>query len=94
MRDEDKVTKLTDDINRLEYCIDINECKREALYNNEYSIPLFTVMNIPRQFTGGTLIENAKYYVETNQYMPFHRNGLYYYQLFGLVMGIILHNHC
>ena len=73
-----------------EYCIDINGCRREGLYHNKIDIPLFTVMDMPRKFTG-ELIENAVYYIETESYMPFHGNGLYYYPLIkhGLDEGLI-----
>ena len=73
-----------------EYCIDVNGCRREQLYNNKFKIPLFTVMDMPQKFEN-VLIENAEYYVETDQYMPFRGNGMYYYPLvkYGLETGLI-----
>ena len=77
-----------------EYCIDVNGCRREALYNNLIDLPLFTVMDMPKMYDGN-LIVNAKYYVETDQYMPFHGNGMYYYPLVkhGLETGLIKHEN-
>ena len=74
-----------------EYNMDINGCRRNQLYYNKNDIPLFTVMDQFKPYAGEDINIKGLYYVETNSYMPFRGNGLYYYPIIklGLKEGII-----
>ena len=61
------------------YNIDINKCRKNILYYQQYNYPLFTVMDKPEIYKGQT--ETGLYYVETTQYFPFRGNGWYSYPL-------------
>lgn len=56
--------------------LDINKCRKNETYFNEYDYPQFTVMDKVQNYTG----DNSKpglYYVETKSYFPLRGNGWY-----------------
>ena len=61
------------------YSIDINKCRKNILYYQNYNYPLFTVMDKPIEYKGQT--GAGLYYVETAQYFPFRGFGWYSYPL-------------
>jgi GTPase SAR1 family protein len=79
-----------------EYCIDVNGCRRECLYNNPYNIPLFTVMDMPKKYNSTMKdLSRCIIYIESSNYMPLRGNGWYYYPLVKLCLdeGIISHDN-
>ena len=56
-----------------EHCLDINKCRRNILYYNQYNYPQFTVMDSVQEYQGQ--ISPGKYYIETNSYQPLRGNG-------------------
>ena len=66
------------------YRKDLNKCRRNCMYYCKYEYPVFSVMDIPRPFTGN--IRCGAYFVETTNIYPFRGNGWYLQPLiqFGL----------
>jgi hypothetical protein len=73
----DKIPKKMID-NKI-FSIDINKCRKNILYYQQYNYPLFTVMDKPTEYKGQT--GAGLYYVETAQYFPFRGYGWYSYPL-------------
>jgi hypothetical protein len=55
--------------------IDMRKCRRNLTYHSHYKWPVYSVMDIPRPFSGK--IQCGYYYVETEQTFPFRGNGWY-----------------
>ena len=68
---------------------DLNKCRRNCAYYNQFEYPVYSVMDIPRPFSGK--IRCGEYYVETMNTYPFRGNGWYPSPLvqFGLDRDII-----
>ena len=66
------------------YRKDLNKCRRNCMYYCKYEFPVFSVMDIPRPFSGN--IRCGAYFVETTNIYPFRGNGWYLQPLvqFGL----------
>jgi len=58
------------------YHLDINKCRKNILYFQKHSYPVFTVMDKPEIYEGDTVA--GLYYVETSQHFPMRGNGWYY----------------
>ena len=56
--------------------LDINKCRKNILYYQKHSYPVFTVMDQPEIYNGDTVA--GLYYVETQQHFPLRGNGWYY----------------
>ena len=69
--------------------IDNNKNRRNIILTSEYNYPQFSVLDNWEPFNGK--IEDGIYYVETDNYFPFHKNGEYSRPLveYGLNCGII-----
>ena len=57
------------------YSLDINKCRKNALYYSKYDYPLFTVMDEPIPYAGKKL--TGLYFVITDSYIPLRGNGWY-----------------
>jgi hypothetical protein len=70
-------------------CIDVNGCRRNLAYWSSYQFPVYSVLDKWESFDGE--IKDGNYYVETDQYFPFRKNGVYSRPLveFGLKKGLI-----
>jgi hypothetical protein len=55
--------------------IDMRKCRRNITYFSKYEFPVFTVMDIPRSFSG--IIRCGLFYVETDLTYLFRGNGWY-----------------
>jgi hypothetical protein len=61
------------------FTIDINKTRKNILYYDQYSWPIFTVMDEPKQFNQSDDIQCGVYYIETkNTYFPLRGNGWYF----------------
>jgi 5-methylcytosine-specific restriction protein A len=60
---------------------DINKCRRNILYYNQYDFPIFTCLDEPEIYKPEKNIKCGYYYVETNNNLPFKGNGWYAYSL-------------
>lgn len=73
--------------------IDINKSRTNRLLDNNHDFCQCTVMDypVPYQHQPGQKIKPGRYYVETDQYLPFRANGWYYHPLveYGLEAGLI-----
>ena len=56
--------------------LDVNKCRKNILYFQKHSYPVFTVMDKPEIYNGDTVA--GLYYVETQQHFPMRGNGWYY----------------
>ena len=57
------------------YSLDINKCRKNALYYSKYDYPLFTVMDEPVPYKG--IKKTGLYFVTTRNYVPMRGNGWY-----------------
>ena len=61
---------------------DINKCRTNCLlYNQDYELPVFTVMDSVQPFNKDEELECGLYYVESENYFPLRCNGWYYLPL-------------
>ena len=59
--------------------IDVNKCRKNILYYQNYSYPVFTVTDQPQTYNNQK--EPGLYYIETENYLPMRGNGWYYYPM-------------
>ena len=57
------------------YKIDMRKCRRNLTYYSEYEFPVYSVMDMPKPFSGS--VHCGYYYVETTQTYLFRGNGWY-----------------
>ena len=57
------------------YSLDINRCRKNALYYSKFDYPLFTVMDEPVPYSGDK--KTGLYFVVTDSYIPLRGNGWY-----------------
>jgi 5-methylcytosine-specific restriction protein A len=57
------------------YSLDINKCRKNAMYFSKYDYPLFTVMDEPVPYKG--IKNTGLYFVVTDSYVPMRGNGWY-----------------
>jgi hypothetical protein len=71
------------------YSIDINGCRRNICKHSNFEFPVYSVLDNWEEFDG--FVECGNYYIETDNYEPFHKNGIYNEALvkYGLELGII-----
>ena len=64
------------------YAIDINKCRRNILYNNNYKLPVFSCLDDVQIFDDNMKsIKPGLYYIESDNYYPLHGNGWYYHNM-------------
>lgn len=82
---------VSDDVEREKdsYKIDMRKCRRNLAYYSEYNFPVYSVMDIPKTFSGE--VQCGMYYVNTENTFPFRGCGWYHEPLikYGLNAGII-----
>ena len=61
------------------YLLDINRCRKNALYYSKFDYPLFTVMDEPVPYVGDK--RTGLYFVVTDSYIPLRGNGWYSLQM-------------
>ena len=73
------IEKVADPKNKANkiYYLDINKCRKNILYFNQFDYPVFSVMDMPIAYTNQNC--PGLYYVETDNYVPLRGNGWYYY---------------
>jgi hypothetical protein len=78
-----------DDYKNNLYSIDINGCRRNIMKYSMYDFPKYSVLDNWEVFDG--VIEDGNYYVETDNYELFHKNGIYSRPIieYGLEQNII-----
>ena len=70
------VEKVEDDGGRDPiFKIDMRKCRRNLTYNSKFEFPVYSIMDIPRPFTG--TIRCGTYYVESTNTFPLRGNGWY-----------------
>ena len=68
----------------------MRKCRRNISYYSNYEFPVYSVMDIPRPFSGQ--IQCGMYFVETSNVYPFRGNGWYSQPLveYGMVNNLIV----
>lgn len=71
------------------YKIDTCKCRRNITYYSKYEFPVYTVMDIPRPFTG--VLQCGMFYIETQNIFPFRGCGWYSLPIveYGLSLNLI-----
>ena len=70
--------------------IDTVKCRRNILLHSKYEFPVYSIMDIPKPFSGGD-IRCGMYYLEIGQTFPFRGSGWYSHPLveYGLRKRIV-----
>jgi DNA replication protein DnaC len=55
--------------------VDMRKCRRNILFNSKYEFPVYSVMDIPKPFSG--VVKCGMYFVETLNIFPFRGDGWY-----------------
>lgn len=58
------------------YAFDCRRCYRNCLYNNKYKLPVFSVFDMPKPYTGDDL-RPGFYFIKSKNYFPLRGNGWY-----------------
>ena len=54
---------------------DMRKCRRNILLNSKYEFPVYSVMDIPKPFSG--IVKCGMYFIETSNIFPFRGDGWY-----------------
>jgi hypothetical protein len=84
-----KINKMKKIVDETSFKIDGVKFRRNIMYNNKYEYPVYSVMDIPRAFSGE--IRCGLYYVNTEATIPFRGSGWYLQPTveYGLKNGLI-----